>query len=80
MNYAEAVAKAWEFFGPKLPAMFQEKGAGGVWTTGFRSGWDAASRLNDAAPDLLTTAKDVLAWMNRLPIPTEGCLTNGQKL
>jgi hypothetical protein len=40
----------------------------------------ANASLLAAAPELLAACKEVYEWMNRLPIPTEGCLPKMQVL
>lgn len=47
MTFDEAATAAWNFVRPKLLDMNKEKGIAGVWSTGFRSGWDAADRGGD---------------------------------
>lgn len=39
-----AIEAAWEFIQPKLIPLNREKGLAGVWSNGFRSGYDAALR------------------------------------
>lgn len=39
-----AVGAAWDFVKDKLGALNAEKGTAGVWSNGFRSGYDAATR------------------------------------
>lgn len=54
--FDQVVAKAWDFVRPKLVAMNREKGPAGVWSTGFRSGWEAHARLFPAESDCMSAA------------------------
>jgi hypothetical protein len=50
-DFEQVAANAWDFVRPKLVALNKEKGPAGVWSNGFRSGWDNALRaLSPAQP------------------------------
>jgi len=48
-SFEIAATAAWDFIRPKLIPLNKEKGLAGVWSNGFRSGWDAKAREVEAA-------------------------------
>ena len=46
--YETAASAAWDFVRPKLIGLNKEKGLAGVWSNGFRTGWDSALRSSPA--------------------------------
>ena len=48
-SFEIAATAAWDFIWPKLIPLNKEKGLAGVWSNGFRSGWDAKAREVEAA-------------------------------
>lgn len=73
----EAIDAAWDYVGPSLVTMNDEKGPAGVWSTGYRAGWDAAARATDGAVIGAIPVQEAAKSLKRIVEEIDGAMNHG---